>query len=1065
MQPSNFNTFQWRFVGPYRGGRVMAVAGHPSQPLTYYFGSTGGGVFKTDNAGNTWHNLTDTYFKRATVGAVTIAPSDPNIVYVGMGETGMTPYNTHGDGVYKSLDAGKTWQHLGLSDTQNIGCIEVHPHNPDIVFVAAFGHRFGDNPERGVYRSIDGGQSWELVCYVADNAGAVDLTIDQSNPCHIYASFWQAVRTPWDYTSGGENSRIFRSQDGGDSWTDLTQNTGLPQQPLGKIGLAASSAKSGRVWALIEAEEGGVYRTDDGGDSWTWMNNDRNFLVRPRFFMHIVADPQDADTVYLPVRKLWKSVDGGRTFGQLNVPYVDQHALWVNPSDPNYMILGSDGGASVSLDGGLSWSTLLNQPTAEIYRVAVDTHFPYRIYGAQQDNSTLAINSRSERGPISRMNWYDVGGGESGFIAVRPDNPNIVYSSDLPGLGVTRYDHETLQIREIAPWAESVTEDLQDAEYRFNWSTPVVLSPHDPNVLYVCGNHVFRTTNEGDSWDVISPDLTRNDKSKMSPSGGPISWTHTATDHYCTIAFFAESPVEKGVLWAGTDDGWVQVSHDDGKSWSNVTPRDLPDWSEVNVEPSQHHGSTAYISATAHKLDDFSPYLFMTTDYGQSWHRIDNDLPEDEFIRVVREDKVHSGLLYVGTEAGVYVSLNSGDNWQTLQNNLPTVPVHDMVLKGSDIIIGTFGRGMWILDDISPLQQSAQVKENETAYLFEPTSVNRLTRQIIRRDSLLELYEPFATKNPPSGITVYYWLRDDTEELRLALHDNNGNLIRQYSSRALSQDVKRQPLGPMEYVLRGGATLSRAPLNQEQLGLRWGNISFKDEPLTTVIPSHRGLHRVVFPMTHAGAYKIPDTLTMGITAPILVPGEYKVCLSIANEEWTQTVVVHTDPRVSTTLEEYQQQFDLMIQIRDTVSMIHHSVEEIRSINKQLSTAITLLPKHTESNQLQNEAQLLKVELNDIENELIQPNLTVHSGEMDGMHFPSKLDHGLEELGYQVIRSDDAPTAQMHQLYRQLRERVDHQLDQYNTIKNTTLHQFNEAFARLSISIISHLDDTADSEPS
>ena len=528
MQSHPFETLKWRFVGPYRGGRVMAVAGHPVHKQRFYFGSTGGGVFKTDNAGHTWANISDRYFRRATVGAIAVAPADPDVIYVGMGETGLTPYNTHGDGVYKSLDGGLSWRHLGLAATHNIGAIEVHPNNPDMVYVAAFGRRFGNNPERGVYMSTDGGARWKLVCHVASNAGAADISLDCNDPNLIYAAFWQARQQPWGHSSGGSSSRIFRSRDGGASWQDITLNPGLPSQPLGKIGLAASPAQAGRVWALIEAGDGGVYRSDDTGDSWTWLNSDRNFLVRPRFFTHIVADPQAADTVYLPLRKLWKSVDAGHSFAQLNVPYVDQHALWINPEDTDVMILGSDGGAAVSANGGESWSTLLNQPTAEIYRVAVDFRFPYRIYGSQQDNSTLAIDSRSERGPISRMNWYDVGGGESGFIAVRPDDPDIIYSSDLPGLGVTRYNHKNLQIREIAPWAESVTDKLETSRFRFNWSTPVVLSPHDPDILYVCGNHVFRTRSEGESWEMISPDLTRNDKSKLGITGGPISFTHRA---------------------------------------------------------------------------------------------------------------------------------------------------------------------------------------------------------------------------------------------------------------------------------------------------------------------------------------------------------------------------------------------------------------------------------------------------------------------------------------------------------------------------------------------------------
>ena len=586
--------------------------------------------------------------------------------------------------------------------------------------------------------------------------------------------------------------------------------------------------------------------------------------------------------------------------------------------------------------------------------MATDTRFPYRIYGSQQDNSTLAIGTRSERGPISRLNWYDVGGGESGFIAVRPDDPDIVYSSDLPGLGVTRYDHKNLQIREIAPWAESVTEKLETSRFRFNWSTPVVLSPHDPDILYVCGNHVFRTRNEGESWEVISPDLTRNDKSKLGIAGGPISFTHRATDHYCTITSLSESPLQAGVIWVGTDDGLVHVSRDHGANWQNVTPADLPEWSEVQVEASRHCNETAFITATAHKLDDFQPYLFMTDDAGQAWQRIDSALPRDEFLRVVREDLTRPGLLYAGTEAGFYLSLDYGGRWLPLRNNLPHVSVYDIALKERDIVIGTFGRGMWILDDIAPLQQWNDSLASAAIHLFQPTNVYRLTRQIIRRDSLLELYEPFAARNPPAGITVDYWLKTAPDQpLALELLDADGATIRRYVSGDEFAPESEQP----------------------EPGLRWGNITFVDDPPLKSLSAKPGLHRVEIPLSHPPAFKLPGMLTMGVTSPIMAPGRYTIRLRCGEKQWTQPVHVHGDPRVATTPSEYQRQFDLMIAVRDSVSLIHRTVADMRSIVGQLDALIAEARQDVGESTIQDAARSLRQRLRDIENSLIQPMLT------------------------------------------------------------------------------------------
>ena len=1036
----------------------MAVAGHPHDPLTYYFGSTGGGVWKTENAGITWDNLSDPYFQRATVGAIAVSSTDPNIIVVGMGEGTLSPFNTHGDGVYKSMDGGNTWHHLGLEATHNIAHIRIHPTNPDIIYVAARGHRFGLNPERGVYRTVDGGQTWELVLYQSETAGAIDITIDLTNPRFLYTSIWEAQRFPWGHTSGGPNSRIYRSVDGGDTWEDLSQNPGLPMGIMGKIGITASPVRHGRVWALIEAEQGGVYRTDDAGETWTWCSDDRNFLVRPRYFMHIVADPHDADTVYLPVRRLWKSVDGGRTYLQVNAPYVDQHDIWISPNHPKHMILGNDGGASISLNGGENWSSLVNQPTAEIYHIATDTHFPYRIYGAQQDNSTLCLPSRSEKGPISQMDWYDIGGGESGYIAVRDDNPNIVYSSDIPGLGVTRYNHENLQIREIAPWAVAGNRDLANEPYRWNWSTPVVLSPHDSNILYVLGNHVFRTTNEGQSWEVISPDLTRNDKSKMVLSGGPISWEDSSVNNYGTLTSLSESPVEQGVLWVGSDDGWVHLSQDNGQTWENVTPSDMPEWAETQLEASRHLIGTAYLSATTHKLDNFSPYIFKTTDYGQSWQVITAGIDNNHFVRVIREDAIRPGLLYLGTEVGVYVSQNAGESWQRLNNNLPAIAVHDLAVKDSDIVIGTYGRGLWILDNVSPLQQWGETINEQSAHLFEPVPTYRLTRQIIRRDSLLELYYPHAAQNPPSGIVVHYLLNESPEEpISLELVSPDGKVIHQFTS---EQPATRppEPLGALSYQLRGGVRLKRKPVKEIEGNVTWGNTTFQDKPFNPILPIEIGLNRFVIPLQHAGANKLRNTLTYGITAPILVPGHYRIRLTVGQQIYTQLAEVRKDPRVPTTQADFEAQFQLMIQIRDKVSGIHHTVAQIRHIREQLEGQLARV-QGTQEKEMYQQGSTLRDELTEIENELIQPGLTRDSGEMDSIHFFIKLDHKLEELGYKVVRSDDRPTDQMHAMFDDLAQQADTLITRFKQVVAEQVPAFNQAIQQRNLPAI-QFDDEA-----
>ncbi|HEX8709534.1 MAG TPA: hypothetical protein VF723_14915, partial [Pyrinomonadaceae bacterium] len=752
-----FKSLQWRSIGPYRGGRVTAVTGVASQPFVYYLGATGGGVWKTVDGGVNWLPISDGFFGTGSVGAIGVCDSDPNVIYVGMGESPVRGNVSHGDGVYKSTDAGKTWKRVGLEDTRQIGRVRVHPRNPDIVYVAALGHIFGANEQRGVFRSKDGGKTWERVLYRSEKAGAIDLTFDPTNPNILYAGFWEVRRAPWTLESGGAGGGIFKSTDGGDSWTELTRNEGLPKGIIGKLGLTVSPANPDRLWAIIEAEDGGVFRSDNAGKTWTRVNDERKLRQRAWYYTRIYADPQNAESVYVLNTGFYRSNDGGKTFNAISVPHGDNHDLWIAPNDPQRMIESNDGGANVSVNGGKTW-TDEDQPTAQFYRVALDNDFPYHIYGAQQDNSTVRIASRTNDAGIGLRDWYDVGGGESGWIAPYPKDSNIVFAGSYGGL-VTRYDHHTGQLRDVSPWPENpMGQGAGELKYRFQWNFPLLFSPHDPETLYAAGNVLFKSTTQGQSWEVISPDLTRNDKSKLGSSGGPITKDNTSIEYYCTIFTVMESPVRKGVIWTGSDDGLVQVTRDGGKSWENVTPQGMPEWIQINsLDASPFDPATAYVAATMYKSDDFRPYLYKTSDYGKSWKKITSGIPDTAFTRVIREDPNRRGLLYAGTETGIYVSFNDGESWQPLQLNLPVVPITDLIVhRGQkDLIAATQGRAFWILDDLTVLHQLADAASAADAFLFKPEETYRW------QGGGNSPLPPTSTlgRNPANGAVIHYYLK------------------------------------------------------------------------------------------------------------------------------------------------------------------------------------------------------------------------------------------------------------------------------------------------------------------
>ena len=775
---SAFAALRWREIGPYRGGRSVAVAGSSKRTNEYYFGTTGGGAFKTTDGGITWTPVTDKYFG-GTIGAIAVSESNPDIVYIGGGESPIRGNVSHGDGVWRTTDGGKTWTSLGLADTRQISRVRVHPTNPDIAYVGAQGHVFGPSAERGVFKTTDGGKTWRKVLYRNDSTGITDLVLDPNNPEIIYAAFWQAWRTPSQLVSGGAGSGIFKSTDGGEHWNEITRNAGLPQGVIGNIGLAVSPSNSNKVWAIVEADSGGVFRSSDGGATWTRTNSDRRLRQRAWYYTRIYADPKDEKSVYVLNTGMYRSTDDGKTFRPIQVPHGDNHDLWIAPNDAQRMVEANDGGANVSLNGGKSW-TEQDQATAQFYHVVTTNHFPYRVCGAQQDNSTLCGPSRASGG-IGIADWYDVGGGESGYIAPRPDTPDIIFAGSYGGL-LTRKDIKTGFERDVNPWPNNpMGHDAADAKYRFQWTFPIVISPHNPSRMYVGSSVIFQTDDEGQTFRPISPDLTRHDPRTLGASGGPITKDQTSVEYYATVFTIAESPRTPGVIWAGSDDGLVNITRDGGKTWKNVTPPGLPEWARISmIEASNFGSATAYVAANRYQLDDMKPYLFKTHDYGATWIPINSGIPATEFTRVLREDPERAGLLYAGTERGVWISFDDGANWQSLRRNLPLVPIHDLAVKEGDLIAATHGRSFWILDDLSALRQMSRTVTRSPAYLFKPRKVYRAGFGGGGGSGSAGGHPTGA--NPPSGAGVYYWLSQPRQTVTMDFLDSQGRVIRTFTS-------------------------------------------------------------------------------------------------------------------------------------------------------------------------------------------------------------------------------------------------------------------------------------------
>jgi len=1050
-EPSAWDALKFRCIGPPRGGRVVAVAGHPTQSNVFYFGAVAGGVWKTVDGGTYWENITDGQFNVSSVGAIAVSEADPNVIYAGTGESTIRLDVSWGDGVYKSTDGGETWKNVGLRDSHHIGEIRIHPQDPDTAYVAALGHAFGPNDERGVYRTTDGGETWERVLHVSDRAGGVDLTLDVTNPRIIYATIWQVHRHFWELVSGGPDSGLWKSTDGGDSWTDISRNPGLPQEGiLGKIGVSVSPAKPSRIWAIVEAEgeKSGVYRSDDRGATWEHLTNNQDLLNRPWYYLHIFADPQDPDTVYVNNLKMWKSIDGGKEWSEITTPHGDNHDLWIDPADPQRMINGNDGGACVSFNGGETWSTIYNQLTGQYYHLDVDNQQPYHVYGTQQDNSSIAVPSATEKGAIPWGDCYPAGTGESGYIAVKPDDSNIVYvgavgSSPGGGGALQRYDHRTKQIRLVTVWPEPFSGfGPKEMKYRFPWTFPILFSPHDTNVLYTCGNHVFRTTDEGSSWEILSPDLTRNDESKLEASGGPLTLDTSGAEHYCTISTFIESAHQKGLFWAGSDDGLIHVSEDGGGSWRNVTPPELPEWSFVTViEPSVHDASTVYVAATRYKLDDYRPYLFKTTDLGQSWQRLDGSFPQNEITRMLRADPEREGLLYAGTESGVFVSFDDGGSWQRIPGNLPVAPVYDMIVKDGDLVVATHGRSFWILDDLTPLRQVSSLEESEEggARLFAPRETLRrwlpwtvsgargdarnyalaFGQLITFRDeeddtggSTRRVLD--GGENPPHGAIVYYTLPGDAEDVSLTFLDAAGNEIRSYGPKPAKEEMEKEK---------------------------------EESPSVQYIPTSAGLNRFVWNMRYADAEQLPgDPFTeKSVTGAMAPPGTYQVRLSVDGESQTASFEIYIDPKLDRSEASMQAQFDLWQEVNAKLTETHQAVKRLRKARERVTAMAEMVGESEADEQtksaVKERAEQIGEQLGEVEAQLVQPEAKVA---FDRLRLQTMLNARLHNLISVVSAADDAPTKQTYDVFGELSTKVDAEFDRLESILGESVADFNAA---------------------
>ena len=980
-EPSMLQAMEWRNIGPTRGGRVEAVAGVPNKPFTFYFGSSGGGVFKTEDAGVSWRNITDGQIGTSSIGAIAVADSDDNVVFVGTGEAAPRGNAlSHGDGVYKSTDAGKTWASMGLRETRHIAQIRIDPRNPEVVFVAALGQVAKDSRDRGVYKSTDGGRTWRQTLFVDETTGAVDLALDPVNPRHLYAAMWDFRRLPWQMRSGGKGSGLYKSTDGGETWKKL--NEGLPAGTIGKIGVAVSLSRHDRVWAIIEADEGGLFRSDDAGATWARVNEDRILRARAWYYMHIFAHPTDADTVFVHNSPMLRVSDGGKSVTTVKTPHGDNHGLWVNPKNPDIMIDGDDGGASVTLSGGKTWSTQSNQITAQIYRVNTDESFPYMACGGQQDNSSVCVSSRSDNGPIGAAGWFAGPGCESAYIAFDRKDPQLIYGGCYTGI-IEEFNLRTNKSRNVMAYPQQgLSQPASAFKYRFNWNAPIVMSTHDPSVIYHGGNQLLRTRDRGASWEAISPDLTRNEKEKQGPGGSPITNEGAGAEVYGVIFALAESPKDAKVLWAGTDDGLLHVTHDGGLNWTNVTPPGTGDAQMNAIDASPFDAATAYVAATGYRHGDYAPMAFKTADFGKTWAKIVMGIPEDNDVRVVREDPEQRGLLYMGTEMGAFVSKDDGGSWQSLRLNMPATPVTDLQVRAGDLVASTQGRGFWILDDLTPLRayQASGGAPKEAVRLLKPRATPRT--------EYASSTDPSVGANPPSGVIAYYWLaRAPEKSLTLEVLDAAGRRVR----KASWPDPKAAP---------SGSTAA---------------------PVTAPVPSIKpGLNRWVWDLRHDDVPKIPGIMFESGRGHVAGVGKYTLRLSADGVASSETFDLQMDPRLKVDLKikdsDLAAASDMARSVRSWIDEMHASVLQARRIRDQVKSLMDLTSKHPKGPGFAEAGKKLAASLDAWEESIVQPK---QKTQQDIINFRNMLSNNALDFVNAVAGSDAAPTTGMKTRYADL----------------------------------------------
>lgn len=990
-----YNALEWRNIGPFRGGRSAAVTGVPGKPNLFYMGATGGGVWRTTDAGNSWENISDGFFG-GSIGSVAVSEWDNNVIYVGGGEECVRGNVSYGYGMFKSTDAGKTWASIGLKESRHIPRVRIHPKNPDIVYAGVLGDLFKPTEERGVYRSEDGGKNWKRVLFVNNSAGVVDLAMDPNNPRILIASTWRVKRTPYSLESGGEGSGMWLTKDGGDTWTEITKNEGLPRGTWGIVGVTISPVNSNRIYAIIENDNGGVYRSDDGGKTWRRMNEDRNLRQRAWYYSRIYADTKDVDMVYVMNVSYHRSKDGGKTFTAYNAQHGDHHDLWIAPEDNQRMILADDGGGQVSFDAGENWSTYNNQPTAQHYRVTTDNNFPYRIYGAQQDNSTQRILHRTDGGSIGERDWDVSAGGESGWLAVDPTNNDIVYGGSYDGL-LERKNHATGESRNINAWPDNpMGHGAEGAKYRFQWNFPIFFSPHDPTKMYAGSNVLHVTYNGGEKWEIISPDLTRNDPAKLGPSGGPITKDNTGVEYYCTIFTAGESPYEKDFIVTGSDDGLVHLTRDGGKKWEKLTIPGLPEWTMLNsVDFDPFVKGGFYIAATSYKSGDYHPYLFKTKDYGKTWTKITDGIDPGHFTRVLRADPKRAGLLYAGTETGMYISFDDGTSWKPFQLNLPIVPITDLTIKNDNLIAATQGRSFWLIDDLTPLHQLNDAVASSDVTLFKPMPSYRMAGGFSFRVPKNE------GKNHPGGVMIHYYLKDTTKaQVSLEIMEHNGKLIKKYATKP---DKKAK------------------------------------EEMLRVKP---GANRFVWNMRYPDAESF-DGLIMwagSVVGPKAVPGTYKAKLTVNGKSQETEFEILKDPRTSGTLADIQQQFQFLIEVRDKLSETNLAVKRIRTSREQINRVIDPMKGKEDMKDVTDLAKSILDDMKKIEEALYQ---TKNRSGQDPLNYPVRLNNKLAALAGEADGGDYRPTQQVKAVQQEITGKIDDQLQQLNVIFKNQLPKLNE----------------------